>query len=139
MKWKLIGKQEDIAYWLEYDGLNKLGEKICVDIRVCTNPGGKISLPYLWKKSGLTKTILNKWLSFDVYVEDKNGNCSRKYDPTSYLKIGMHNGKEISCNPCIDFDYMKEASIEHAKNVLNEIEKLFLEANTQRKRVVIEI
>ena len=95
---------------------NAKGEKITVEFCKCENPGGKNSLPYLWKKNGWMNRILENWYSVTVFATDKNGSCFGKYNPqTKKTKDGKRN--------VINFDWMLEATEENAAKLLNEIEK----------------
>lgn len=138
INYKLDSKQGEVCY-LSYDKMNRKQEKLLVSITICHNPGGKNSLPFLWKKSGYIDRVLNTWISFNVYVTDSKGNCRGDYDPTTILRIEEHKGKTLSCRPCINFDYMEEASVSHAIKVLREIENNFLKADYKIKKVVVQL
>ena len=97
--------------------VNKKGETIVVELtNVFPDNSSKSSLPVLWKKHGYTKELLNSYISVDVYVTDKKGNCWGKYNP----QIVKGQNK-------INFDYMLEVSRPNRSKILNAISKLAFE------------
>lgn len=58
---------------ITFDELNSKGEKIQLEIVKCTNPGGKHSLPYLWKKHGYIDRILETYWSITTYATEDGG------------------------------------------------------------------
>ena len=123
---KLQRKQGENIEIYEYQGVNFKGETLLMDITKCTNPGGKNSLPYLWKQHGYTKEIMETWWSVSTYVTDKDGNCRHAYNPTLVIKKEVHKGKVLTCRPCINFEWLLEATEENKKKLLNEVENRFL-------------
>lgn len=94
--------------------VNKKGETIVVELtNVFPDNSSKSSLPVLWKNHGYTKELLNSYISVDVYVTDKKGNCWGKYNP----QIVKGQNK-------INFDYMLEVSRPNRSKILDAITKL---------------
>ena len=111
-------------YLVDENGLdvrNRRGEKLCVEIGFCSDPGGKKSLPYLWHEIGYTKEIMKDWWSVQTFVTDCDGNCFRGYDPTIQ---GSWDGKRLEIN----FDWHLRATDENHAKLLEEVKRLFLAA-----------
>lgn len=111
-------------YLVDENGLdvrNRRGEKLCVEIGFSSDPGGKNSLSYLWYKKGFTKEIMKDWWDVTTYVDDCDGFCSRKYDPT----IQWSKDKKRCM---INFDWHLRASDENHAKLLEEVKRLFLAA-----------
>ena len=119
------------VHWLNYKGKNSKGETLIVELTKCENPGGKTSLPYLWKKHGFTDKIMETWWGVSTYVTDEKGNCWGKYNPRQKPYTRYHKGKLVECRPVINFDWLLEATEENAKKLLAEIERRFLEGNDE--------
>lgn len=115
-KYRVEEMAKDTRWFVTFEERNKKGEEIVIEFSKCTNPGGKNSLPYLWKKNGFISRILENWWNVQVYVTDKEGRCRGAYDPTSKLS---EDGKRM----VIVFDWMLEATEENAKKLFEEIEK----------------
>lgn len=115
-KYRVEEMAKDTRWFVTFEERNKKGEEIVIEFSRCTNPGGKNSLPYLWKKNGFISRILENWWNVQVYVTDKEGRCRGAYDPTSKLS---EDGKRM----VIVFDWMLEATEENAKKLFEEIEK----------------
>ena len=107
---------KDTRWYVTFEERNAKSEEIIVEFMRCTNPGGKSSLPILWKKNGFIDRILETWWGVQVYVTDSEGRCRGAYDPTSKLS---EDGKRM----VINFDWMFEATEENAKRILEEIER----------------
>lgn len=107
---------KDTRWYVTFEERNAKGEEIIVEFMKCTNPGGKSSLPILWKKNGFIDRILETWWGVQVYVTDSEGRCRGAYDPTSKLS---EDGKRM----VINFDWMFEATEKNAKRILEEIER----------------
>lgn len=96
---------------------NKKGEKIIFELHRCYYDNkNKNSLPNLWKKNGYTEHLYNSVIWADCEVIDKEGNCRRKYEPTSKLS---DDKKRL----VINFDWMFEVSEENEKKLFDEIIK----------------
>lgn len=108
---------KNTRWFVTFEELNSKGEEISIEFSRCTNPGGKNSLPYLWKKNGFINRILENWWSIQVYVTDSDGRCRGAYNPTSKLS---EDGKRM----VINFAWMLEATEENAKKLFNEVERL---------------
>ena len=115
-KYKVEEMAKDTRWFVTFEERNKKGEEIVIEFSRCTNPGGKNSLPYLWKKNGFINRILENWWSVQVYVTDKDDRCRGAYDPTGKLS---DDGKRI----VINFEWMLEATEENAKKLFEEIKK----------------
>jgi len=74
---------------------NTKGETLVIEMHECTNPGGKDSLPYLWKKHGYIDRVLETYLSIHTYCTDSEGNCYSRYNPQSKLS---EDGKRYVIN-----------------------------------------
>ena len=66
----------------EYEELTPKGERLVVEMLRFDNPGGKNSIPVLWRKHGYTSTVLDDWWSVNTYAYDNEGNCYGRYNPT---------------------------------------------------------
>lgn len=95
---------------------NAKGEKIQFELTPCSNPGGKNSLPYLWKKHGFIDRVLETWWSLQVYVTDKEG-CWGCYNPTEKLS-------DDGTRKVINFDWMLEATEENKQKLIDEVFRL---------------
>lgn len=106
------GKVEKMAPTRFYVDLgnNSLNENILVEVSLCENPGGKHSLPYLWKKNGWMDHELKTWIHLMVYVTDPSGLCHGKYNPTE------KGGK-------VNFDWIFEVTPENLEKLLTEVER----------------
>ena len=102
-----------------FDKYNEKGEKLCVEIGCCVNPGGKNSLPALWFKRGFTKEIMTDWWSVKTYVTNKDGACYGAYNPTTKRS---DDGKRF----VINFDWHLSATDVNFKKLLTEIKTRFL-------------
>lgn len=116
-KIKVDEMAKNTRWFVTFEELNSKGEQIIIEFSRCTNPGGKNSLPYLWKKNGFINRILENWWSIQVYVTDSDGRCRGAYNPTSKLS---EDGKRM----VINFTWMLEATEENAKKLFNEVERL---------------
>ena len=106
----------------ESEGVNKKGEKIIFELSKCYYDNkNKNSLPKLWKKNGYTNHLYNSVIWADCEVIDKEGNCRRKYEPTTKES---EDGKRL----VINFDWMLEVSEENEKIIFDEIIKRWKEA-----------
>ncbi len=97
---------------------NTKGETLVIEMHECTNPGGKDSLPYLWKKHGYTDRVLETYLSIHTYCTDSEGNCCGRYNPQSKLS---EDGKRN----VINFDWMFENTEENKQKLINEVIRRF--------------
>lgn len=88
---------------------NDKDENIVVELSHCNlnNSIGKV-----WKRKKYISKDLKNWISVDVYVHDKEGNCWGKYNP-------QH--KE---NHKINFDWVLEDTPANRTKILIEIAKL---------------
>lgn len=101
-----------------FDKRNGKGEKLCVEIGVCRNPGGKHSLPVLWFNKGYTKEVINDWWNVQTYVTDDKGACYGAYNPTE--KKHAEERRFV-----INFDWHLSATTENFKKLLVEILRQF--------------
>ena len=101
-----------------FDKYNGMGEKICIEIGLCVNPGGKNSLPALWHKYGFTKKVMSKWWNVQTYITNRKGECYRAYNPTS--KKYWYEKRWA-----INFDWLLDATPENFKKLLEEILRRF--------------
>lgn len=101
-----------------FDKYNGMGEKICIEIGLCVNPGGKNSLPSLWHKKGFTKEVIHDWWSVQTYVTNRKGECYRAYDPTIKKSWDKKRWE-------INFDWHLAATPENFKKLLEEILRRF--------------
>lgn len=97
-----------------FDKYNEKGEKLCVEINLSVDPGGKYSLPMIWYKKGYTKEILKDWWCVRTYVTNKKGECYGAYDPTIQES---EDGKRFVMN----FDWHLRATPENFRKLLTEI------------------
>lgn len=97
----------------EFKEPNAKGEKIAFEFVKCENPGGKNSLPYLWKKNGYIDRILETYWSVDTYATDASG-CWGRYNPTEKIS---NDGKRL----VLDFDWVLEATEENKQKIIDEI------------------
>lgn len=110
MKRENINRFAKNVKWFSFK--NKKGEDVKIEMtRVYTDPKDKKSLPNLWKKHGYTKKNLTNYLCVDTFVTDKEGNCTRKYNPQADKK---NPGK-------INFNYMLEATEANEEKLLKKV------------------
>ena len=104
---------------ITFDELNSKGEKIQLEIVKCTHPGGKHSLPYLWKKHGYIDRILETYWSITTYATEDGGkgSCWGRYNPQTKLS---EDGKR----QVINFEWMFEATEENRQKLIEEVERL---------------
>lgn len=105
-----IEKMAECRWFYHFKDKTKNDETLTVEITKITNPGGKNSLPYLWKKHGYINKVLESYWCITTYAEDETGSYGR-YNPT------VKNGK-------INFDWKFEATKENLDLILNEIVRL---------------
>ena len=101
-----------------FDKYNGMGEKICIEIGCCVDPGGKNSLPALWFKRGSTKEIMKDWWSVQTYVYNRKGDCYMAYNPT--VKRSRYKTRFE-----INFDWHLRATPENFRKLLEEILRRF--------------
>ena len=135
---KFIKKYGEFTESYKFEGTNSLGESLEIDITLCTDPGGKKSLPALWHKARYTSKRLLTWWSVTTYVTSPDGCCRRDYNPQTVVKEKMHNNRIIGCQPCINFTWLLEATEENKKKLLNEVERRFLnEIHLERQKETV--
>ena len=123
---KFIKKYGEFTESYKFEGTNSLGESLEIDITLCTDPGGKKSLPALWQKAGHTSKRLLTWWSVTTFVTSPDGACRRDYNPQTVIKEKIHNNSVVGCQPIINFEWLLEATEENKKKLLNEVERRFL-------------
>lgn len=101
-----------------FDKYNSNGERLCVEIGLCVNPGGKNSLPYLWHENGFTKEVMQNWWNVQTYVTNRKGESFHAYNPTTKKRF---DGKGIEIN----FDWHLSGTPENFKKLLEEILRRF--------------
>ena len=131
---KLDRKQGAATYWINYEGTNKKGEMLVIELTKCTNPGGKNSLPELWKKNNYIDRVLETYWHLSTYVRDNTG-CFSRYNPQIIYYSRYHKGECIENKPIINFDWMFEATEENAIKLLKEVERVFLTCEETKKKV----
>ena len=103
---QLAGTRELITY----DQLNAVGEKLQIEISLCTGCDGKHSLPYLWYKNGYTDHILKSYWYIETYITKADGSCCGLYNPQNV------KGK-------LDFAWVLEGTEENKEKILREFER----------------
>lgn len=98
----------------EYEELTPKGERLVVEMLRFDNPGGKNSIPVLWRKHGYTSTVLDDWWSVNTYAYDNEGNCYGRYNPT----VKREESRAVT-----DFDWKLPATEENRERLLREIER----------------
>lgn len=104
---------------ITFADLNSKGEKIQMEITKCSNPGGKTSLPYLWKKHGFTSQVLETWLSVDTYATENGGagTCWGRYNPQ--IKLSVDGKRRV-----INFAWLLEDTEENRQRLIAEVARL---------------
>lgn len=97
---------------------NTKGEMLVIELVECTNPCGKNSLPYLWKKHGYTDRVLETYLSIHTHCTDSENNCYHRYNPQ--IKLSEDGKRNV-----INFDWMFENTEENKEKLINECIRLF--------------
>ena len=115
-KIKIEEMAKDIRWFVTFNERNNKDEEIVIEFTRCTNPGGKNSLPYLWKKNGFINRILDSWWGVQVYVTNSDGRCRGAYDPT--IKLSEDGKRNV-----INFDWLLEDTEENARRLFEEIER----------------
>lgn len=100
---------------------NRRGERLVVEVVGVEDDGGPYSMGRTWKRLGLVPRIYPTRHVFHTFVYDEAGNCREAYNPT--IKESEDGGRYV-----IDFDWMDEASEEHARLVFAEIRRRFMAA-----------
>jgi len=113
-----IEKGNGSITWITVTEPNAKKETLVIELSECTNPGGKNSLPYLWKKHGFTDRVLETYLSIHTYCTDSEGNCYHRYNPQ--IKKSVDGNRNI-----INFDWMFENTEENKQKLINEVVRLF--------------
>lgn len=104
--------------WIKVIGKNAKQETMTIEIVHCENPGGNNSLPYLWHKAGWTDKVMETYLCCHTYVDDSEGNCYGRYNPTEKLS---DDGKRN----VINFEWLFEDTEENMLKIINECIRLF--------------
>lgn len=100
-----------------WDIRNCKGEKLCVEIGECINPGGPHSLPDLWLKNGYISERLDSWWSVDTYVTNEDDECYGAYNPQH-----RYDGKRCVLN----FKWVLPATRENFKKIMDEVIRQWL-------------
>ena len=104
--------------WIHVTEPNEKGEKLLIELSECKNPGGKNSLPVLWKKHGCIDRVLETYICINTYVTDTEGNCFGRYNPQT--KISEDGKRHV-----INFDWMFENTEENKQKLINECIRIF--------------
>ena len=99
-----------------FDVRNGKGEKLCVEIGECINPGGPNALPELWLRHGWIKERLASWWSIDTYVTDSKNRCFMAYNPQTTI-----NGRRSLLN----FNWVLAATPANFRRILEEVKRQF--------------
>lgn len=124
MKDVKITKMTETRSFYEFINKNKKGEKIVVEITKCYPEITDGSLPVLWKKHGFTRKLYTSYLSVDVFVTDKDGNCWGKYNPT--IKLSDDKKRHV-----INFNWLLNVSDENIEKILKKIRKMAFQEVTE--------
>jgi hypothetical protein len=108
-----------------------IGKSFLIEVTTCTNPGGKDSLPKLWKQNGLTTKELPTWLTVNTYYTDENGVTHGWYNVTQKLITGRDVHGMV-----IDFDYLLEATPENEMFLVNECVDMMLREEKMKYQAV---
>ena len=112
-----IEQMAETRWFYTFTEPNDKGEKILVELSLCTNSGSSHALPILWKKHGAIDRILETYWSIETYVTDTEGNCWGRYNPQTKLS---EDGKRA----VINFDWMFEATEENKEKLIDEVYRL---------------
>ena len=94
-----------------YDRPNAAGEKLQIEMSLCTGYESTNSLPYLWFKNGYTGHILKTYWNVETYVTKPDGSC-----------WGLYNPIIINGTSQLDFKWMLDGTEENKKKLLHEFE-----------------
>lgn len=100
-----------------------------VEIATCEYDHSKNSLMSLWVKHGWVDDFIEKVLWASTYYTDDEGNCWGRYNPqyaTEVDEYGEHRA-------VIDFGWMLEATPENERRLLEECERLMVEAKANEQ------
>lgn len=104
------------------DEVNAKGERLFVEVTSTEHqPQKKGSLMWHWLREGRLSKPLDRTYTFHCYVECPDGHCRERYNPT--IKESEDGGRYVT-----DFDWMDEATEDHARRVFAEIRRRFMAA-----------
>ena len=136
----ILDKESCLTLWYNYNGKNKKGETLVVSLSPVADEGDN-NIMKIWREKGNIPKTQMSWWHLNVYVYDKE-DCRNRYNPQTEYHIIIHNGNIIKSYPQINFNWVLEANEENKVKLLNEVERLFLEAldneietRTVRKRI----
>lgn len=136
----ILDRESGKTLWYNYNGKNRKGETLVVSLSPVVDEGDN-NIMKIWREKGYIPKTQMSWWALSVYVYDEKG-CWGKYDPQTEYYIIIHNGNIVRSYPQINFNWALEANEENRVKLLNEVERLFLEAldneietRTVRKRI----
>ena len=119
----ILDKESCLTLWYNYNGKNRKGETLVVSLSLVSDN----SIMEVWRRKGNIPKTQMSWWDLNVYVYDKE-DCRNRYNPQTEYHITTHNGNIINTCPRLNFDWVLEANEENKVKLLNEVERLFLEA-----------
>lgn len=90
------------------------GEVLEVEVTRIRDHGGAGSLAAMWRRQGLTDTVMTTWWHVQVCATDGHGRCRARYNPTEVTGDGR---------PRCDFAWLLEATEENLERILREVER----------------
>ncbi len=108
-----IEKITEDREWYKFTDINAKGEKLLIEVmKITCDLKNKNSIMNLWKKNGYIENVMPSYWRVQVYIEDSEGNCFGRYNPT------IINGK-------INFEWLFEATEDNKQKLINEVYKRF--------------
>lgn len=138
LEYSLCNSNGNCRYDILYNGTNKNGEKMYIELSKCFDNGSKYSLPKLWYKEKYTNRLLKTYWFIRTYVYDEKDDCYARYNPQTKIYTRYQKDKVVENRLIIDFDWMLEGTKENATLLLNECEKLFLQCKKPKAKIVRE-
>ena len=119
----ILDKESGLTLWYNYNGKNRKGETLTVSL--C--PVADNDIMKAWRREGNIPKTQMSWWALNVYAYDKEG-CWGRYNPQTEYHIVIRNGKVIREYPSLNFNWVLEANEGNKVKLLNEVERLFLDA-----------
>lgn len=105
-----------------------IGGRFVIEVcRITSDLSDKNNMMNVWKKYGYISAVLPSWLSINTFYYDKSGNCWGRYNT---MEKDSENGK----HRVINFDFLREATLENERELVAECIRLMLEDEGPRYR-----
>ena len=138
----ILDRESGKTLWYNYNGKNKKGETLVVSLSPVVDEEEDNDIMKIWREKGYIPKTQMSWWALSVYAYDEKVRCWGRYNPQTEYHIIIHNGNVINSHPSLNFNWVLEANEGNKVKLLNEVERLFLDAvdneietRTIRKRI----